>query len=74
MEYKNCLFFKTENGLKVQLGKDHNRQEVLLNDGYFAVVKAKSGNISFVRDYKKENGTVTELNRYYPSTKGKVLQ
>lgn len=52
MEYKNCLFFKTENGLKVQLCKDQNREEIFLNDGYFAIVKAKSGNISFVRDYQ----------------------
>ncbi|MDD2627796.1 MAG: hypothetical protein PHD20_02800 [Clostridia bacterium] len=74
MEYKNCLFFKIENGLKVRTGKDNNNQEILLNEGFFAVVKTQSGNVSFVRDYKKENGTVTELNRYYPSTKGKVIQ
>lgn len=75
MEYKNCLFFKIEDGIQIQLGKDHNRQEIILKEHY-AIVKAKSGNISFVRDYviNKENGIITELNRYYPSSKGKVLQ
>ena len=73
MEYKNCYFFTGEGGIWVQFGKQDGEHKFLEN-GFFAVVKTKTGKISFVREYKKENGIAIETNRYYPSKKCTEIQ